>query len=295
MTKAGSDEERRGSGARWRQLNLSAANGCETFAITSWSWSWRWSRCWLRLPSQWYTALPIRLPLLFPPPVLTTRLLSCLLQVVAANENDLAGWGPWGISTTFNLSSSKYKSSVKFALRFAAHQTCTIRAARGGKGRGCGDWQIAKGGHTQKLLHNFGRRWRRCVYFGIKRGSVNSKSLEVGGGLLEVQGTSPAGVDTRVIVRLMLRKCYKFMQMQILFAFRILQVYLNSLSTNRRTWGRAPCHAFCSCSFCCFAFSFSFFWQQKKKHRNKVLQHQHPKEINCNSQLATCSCRTALW
>lgn len=55
----------RGSGAHWRQLNLSAANACETFAITSWSWSWSWrrSRCCLqlRLPS-----LPIhlaRLPL----------------------------------------------------------------------------------------------------------------------------------------------------------------------------------------------------------------------------------------
>lgn len=184
MTKAGADEECRGSGARWRQLNLSAANGCETFAITSWSWSWswRWSRSWLRLPSQWHTALSIHLPLLPPPPVLTTHLLPCLLQVVAANENDLAGWGPWGISTTFNLSSSKYKSSVKFALRFAAHQTCTIRVGEGVR-------RLAyRGGrqHSQKLLHNFGRhrrrRWRRCVYFGIKRRSVNSKSLEVGGG-----------------------------------------------------------------------------------------------------------------
>lgn len=143
MTKAAADEECRGSGARWRQLNLSAANGCETFAITSWSWSWRWSRSWLCLPSQWHTALSIHLPLLPPPPVLTTHLLPCLLQVVAANENDLAGWGPWGISTTFNLSSSKYKSSVKFALRFAAHQTCTIRGREG-------DWQIAEGGSIHK-------------------------------------------------------------------------------------------------------------------------------------------------
>lgn len=100
------------------QLNLSAANACEAFAITSWSWSWSCRCC------RWcHTDLPIHslpLPHTLPPPV------------IVANENDLAGWGPWGISTTFNLSSSKYKSSVKFALRFAAHQSSTISG--GGEG-----------------------------------------------------------------------------------------------------------------------------------------------------------------
>jgi len=75
------------------------------------------------------------------------------------------------------------------------------------------------------------------------------------------------------------RGCYKFMQMQMLFAFRISQVYLNSLSTNRRrqltthsTHARTtPSKATHSQGWCIFCLLANFSAGQK-----------YTKEINCS-------------